>query len=208
LNEASTSGEGGAPDAPPLPEKKKPGVNWLRIGLLVALTAGLWIFGKQSGLIDDFDVERVREMVRDAGVLGVIVYIGIFALGELVHIPGIVFVAAGLLSWGKVLGFPISLLASVVSVSVSFVVVRVVGGRALASLNRPLFKRVLDRLDQRPIRTVVVLRLLLFLAPPLNYALAMTNLRFRDYVIGSAIGLVLPLLGVALLFDWVLSLVT
>ncbi len=38
--------------------------------------------------------------------------------------------------------------------------------------------------------------------------LAMTNVRFRDYVIGSALGLVLPLLGVTLLFDWVLSLVT
>ena len=67
---------------------------------------------------------------------------------------------------------------------------------------------LLHRLDQRPIRTVFILRLLLFLAPPLNYVLAMTNVRYRDYLIGSALGLVPGLLLVALLFDWVLSLIT
>lgn len=194
--------DGESSDAP------KRGINWWRIGLLVVLMAGLWVLGEMSGLTDDFDVERIRETVTNAGVLGVVVYVGIFAAGELVHIPGIVFVAAGLISWGKMLGFPIALGASVVSVSVSFLVVRTVGGRALARIERPILRRILDRLDDRPIRTVVVLRLLLFLAPPLNYALAMTNVRFRDYVVGSALGLVLPLLCVTLLFDWVLSFIT
>ena len=78
----------------------------------------------------------------------------------------------------------------------------------LAGLERPLLKRILNRLDERPIRTVFILRILLFLAPPLNYALAMTNVRFRDYLVGSALGLVLPLLIITLLFDWVLSLIT
>ena len=34
-------------------------------------------------------------------------------------------------------------------------------------------------------RTVIVLRLLLWIAPPLNYALAMSNIRFREYLVGS-----------------------
>jgi uncharacterized membrane protein YdjX (TVP38/TMEM64 family) len=184
---------------------RRKGVNLWRIGLVLLLTVGLWVAGKQTGLIDELDIEAVRETVRGSGVFGVLVYLGVFAGGELLHVPGIVFVAAAILSWGELLGFPLSLLGSVVSVSVSFVVVRAVGGKALAGLDRPLFRKVLSHLDDRPIRTVFVLRLFLFLAPALNYALAMTNVRFRDYIVGSTLGLVPPLLVVTFLFDWVIN---
>jgi uncharacterized membrane protein YdjX (TVP38/TMEM64 family) len=206
LTDAPT--ESGAP-VPEAPEAKaKSGINWWRMALLALIMGALWVFGEMSGLTDDFDVERIRTMVREAGAIGVVLYFVIFAGGELVHIPGIVFVLAGLVSWGQVVGYPIALAASVVSVSVSFLVVRLVGGRALAGLNRPMLRRILDKLDQRPIRTVFILRTLLFLAPPLNYALGMTDVRFRDYVIGSALGLAGPLLVVTLLFEWVMSLIS
>ncbi len=204
MNQAA-SDEGAPPEAPD--EKQKSGINWWRMALLALLMGALWAFGEMSGLTDDFDVERIRTMVRSAGAIGMIVYVIIFAAGELIHIPGIVFVLAGLVSWGQLLGYPIALVASVVSVSVSFFIVRIVGGRALAGLNRPMLRRILDNLDQRPIRTVLILRLILWMAPPLNYALAMTDVRYRDYVIGSALGLAPPILVITLLFDWVMTLV-
>ena len=46
---------------------------------------------------------------------------------------------------------------------------------------------------------------MLWMAPPLNYALAMSKLRFREYIIGSAIGLVIPIALVSLLFEWFLG---
>lgn len=205
MNEATSESGSPTPEAPEAREKS--GINWWRMALLALVMGALWAFGEMSGLTDDFDVERIRTLVREAGAIGVVVYFVIFAAGELIHIPGIVFVLAGLVSWGKVAGYPMALAASVVSVSVSFLVVRTVGGRALAGLNRPMLRRILDKLDERPIRTVFILRTLLFLAPPLNYALGMTDVRFRDYVIGSALGLAAPLLVVTLLFDWVMSLI-
>jgi uncharacterized membrane protein YdjX (TVP38/TMEM64 family) len=41
-------------------------------------------------------------------------------------------------------------------------------------------------------------------APPLNYALAMTGVRFRDHLIGSALGLPLPIAAIALALDWLI----
>ena len=79
------------------------------------------------------------------------------------------------------------------------------GGRALSQLERPFLKRILQKLDERPIRAVLVLRMLLWLAPALNYTLAMTDLRFRDYLIGSALGLVIPVAGATLFFDWMFA---
>ena len=64
---------------------------------------------------------------------------------------------------------------------------------------------MLARLDERPVTTVIVLRTLLWLAPPLNYALALSSIRFRHYLIGSALGLLLPVAGAALFFDWLFA---
>lgn len=54
--------------------------------------------------------------------------------------------------------------------------------------------------------TVVVLRLLLFMTPAVNYALALTPLRFRDFLLGSAIGLIPGVIlfasGAAAIFGW------
>ncbi len=74
-----------------------------------------------------------------------------------------------------------------------------------SSIERPIFRRILDRLVTQPIRTVALLRLIFWMAPPLNYALAMSNVRYRDYLVGSAIGLTVPIAGVSLFFDWLLG---
>jgi len=51
---------------------------------------------------------------------------------------------------------------------------------------------------------VIVLRLALWMAPPVNYLLAMSSVTFRDYALGSAIGLAPPVVAIALFFDWFL----
>jgi uncharacterized membrane protein YdjX (TVP38/TMEM64 family) len=196
MTEPAGSGPGPERGEPP------PKSRWqkLRPFLVVVLFVGLLVLGKVTGLVDRLDTEEVRATVADAGPWGVLLYVAIFAAGELVHVPGMVFVAAGVLAWGRVAGFFVTLLASIVSVSVSFFVVRAVGGKALARIDKPFMRKLLDRLHARPILTIVILRAVFWLAPPLNYALALSSVRFRDYLVGSALGLVVPiLLAVAVL---------
>ncbi len=75
--------------------------------------------------------------------------------------------------------------------------VRAAGESPLAACSR--------RLDERPITTVLLLRTVFWLAPPLNYALALSSVRFRHYLIGSAAGLVAPVGGAAVFFDWLFA---
>jgi uncharacterized membrane protein YdjX (TVP38/TMEM64 family) len=189
-----------APDAPPR-------ARWVRLGLVVALFVALWVAAKTSGLLDDLDAEALRALVASWGAWGMVGYVALFAVAELAHVPGMIFVLAAMLAWGQVAGFAIGLTGAAVSVCTTFVVIRAVGGRALADVERPVVKRILARLDRRPIVTVAILRCVLWLAPFVNYALAMTNVRFRDYAIGSAIGLVPPVALAAVLFEWLLALV-
>lgn len=189
-------------DAPTEDASSAPG--WLRPVLTLGLLAGLAYLAHRTGLVETVDAEWVRKTVESTGAWGVLAFTGIFAVGELMHVPGLVFVAAAALAYGGFLGVGVALLGAIVSVTVSFVVVRRLGGQPLEVLEASWIRRFLDNLDERPIVTVAVLRLLFWMAPVLNYGLAMTGVRLRDYVVGSALGLIPPVTVTVLLFDWFL----
>jgi uncharacterized membrane protein YdjX (TVP38/TMEM64 family) len=158
-----------------------------------------------SGVFKDVDAEQIRSLVQRAGPWGIVLFVVLFALGELVHIPGMVFVVAAVLAYGQTTGFIVGWLGAVISVTVSFVLVRTFGGQALTQIKWKVVQRMLDRLDARPVSTVFVLRSLLWVAPPLNFALAMSRIRLRDYLLGSGLGLLAPIAGVVVLFEQALA---
>lgn len=172
-----------------------------RAPLVLVGFAGLFVAVTLSGAFDGVTPEQIRDEIRGAGAWGMLLFVVAFAVGELLHIPGMVFVVAGVLTYGRVNGFLVGLAGAVVSVTVSFVLVRALGGQGLTKLKWKWVAKALDQLDARPFRTVALLRLVLWVAPPLNFALAMSRVRLRDYVLGSAAGLVLPVLFVTLLFE-------
>src|SRR5215510_2731258 len=106
--------------------------------------------------------------------------------------------------YGRNSGILVALLGAITSASVSFAVVRRFAGQALAGIQRPLIRRLLKRIDSHPVLTVALLRLIFQTAPPLNYALPMTRVRWRDHLIGSVLGLPVPVIVMASFFDWLL----
>ena len=171
----------------------------------VVVLVGLYLAAKTSGVIDNLNVTTMQQMVHDAGAWGVLLYVALFAGGTLVQVPGTLFVATGILVYGGVTGYLVCLLGAIVSVCTTFMFVRVVGGDALSDVERPFVRRMLRRLDKRPVTTMVVLRMFLFISPPLNYALALSPMRFRDYAIGSAIGLTLPMAVTTIFWKWIFA---
>jgi uncharacterized membrane protein YdjX (TVP38/TMEM64 family) len=125
----------------------------------------------------------------------------IFVVGQLLHIPGLMLQAAGILVWGRFAGFGVSWLAALVSVSVTFVIVRAAGGAALTELESPRVKKVLARIEARPVLTVILVRTVFWLAPWSTYALALSHIRYRHFLLGSAVGLAAPMLAAAFVFE-------
>ena len=85
------------------------------------------------------------------------------------------------------------------AVSVSFVVVRTIGGKPLGAIRSSLAPRILSHLEGHPVRTIFLFRLLLWMAPQLNYALPLSSVRFRSYLLGTTLGLLAPITGLVLL---------
>jgi uncharacterized membrane protein YdjX (TVP38/TMEM64 family) len=106
--------------------------------------------------------------------------------------------------FGPGLGFALGYGGAVLAVTVSFVVARqiVAAARSTKEPWRPRWRtlrRALGRLEAHPVQTIALLRLVLWLAAPLSYALASSNVRVRDHVVGSAIGLLAPVAAIVLL---------
>jgi uncharacterized membrane protein YdjX (TVP38/TMEM64 family) len=70
------------------------------------------------------------------------------------------------------------------------------------NLKNKLAIRLLAKLDARPIASIVLLRVLFQTFPALNYALAMSGVKFRNYLIGTLLGLPLPIIFYCWIFDY------
>jgi uncharacterized membrane protein YdjX (TVP38/TMEM64 family) len=170
-----------------------------RIGILITLVLGLIVGAELLGVRACLSLDGLRSFTARAGAWGVVLFLAAFCAAHLAYLPGMMFVVASVLSYGQLWGGILGWVGAVLAVSATFVVVRTIGGTIPATVNRPRLQKLLATLEKRPIRTIIVLRLVFWLAPALNYALAFSRLRFRDFVIGSAVGLVAPI-GVATLF--------
>jgi uncharacterized membrane protein YdjX (TVP38/TMEM64 family) len=171
----------------------------VRLGLVGVLFAALLVYGHVSGIAHGLTAARLRELVVDAGTWGMLLFVLLFAVGQLAHLPGLLFIVAGILAYGRFWGAGLGWIGALASVSLTFAVARGVGGSPLAEIENPRIRKILARLDSHPISTVLVLRLFLTTSPPVNYSLALSGVRYRHYLLGSAVGLV-PVIVLASVF--------
>ena len=177
--------------------------SYQRLLLVIAFLALLLAVFQFSGLRDNFNLSFLHQQFINNAFTGLLIFIVLFALGNLIQIPGWIFLAAAVLSLDRFWGGLATYLAAVVSCMFTFWVIRSVGGDALRQINNPYTVRVLNNLDKRPVLSTFLLRLLLQTAPALNYALAMSGIRFKSYLIGTLLGLPLPIALYCLFFDYV-----
>jgi uncharacterized membrane protein YdjX (TVP38/TMEM64 family) len=175
-----------------------------RLGFLFLVILGLWITAWATGAADRFRAESISGLLAGRGFWGVVAFTALFSGGQLLRVPGPVFVATAVAVYGRNLGTPVALLGALTSVTVSFTVVRTFAGKALTDVQRPFVRRLLSNIDSRPVMSVALLRLIFQTAPPLNYALPMTAVRWRDHLLGSLLGLPAPVAVMALFLDWLL----
>jgi uncharacterized membrane protein YdjX (TVP38/TMEM64 family) len=162
--------------------------------VVVLLVAGA-VLARHAGV----DAQSLQRDLLGLGCLAVPLFIAAFTVGELLHLPGIAFVVGARVLFGPTRGLAIGYLGALVALTVSFALARglVVATRATREPWRPKWaplRRAFERLERSPIASIALLRLVFFLASPLTYALAATKVSFRDHVVGTALGIVPPVL--------------
>ena len=180
-------------------------IAWLgktkRLWALAAFLLVLFVLVRVTGLRDHMTLAFVHDQFEAHMVQGLLLFVLLFCLGNLVQIPGWIFLAAAVLALGKFWGGLATYVAAVTSCAFTFWVIRLLGGNALREFRGKLVQRLLARMDAHPVASVVLLRTLLQTAPALNYALAMSGLKFRAYILGTLLGLPLPIALYSLFFE-------
>ncbi|WP_375737497.1 TVP38/TMEM64 family protein [Pseudomonas boanensis] len=171
--------------------------------LLVALTlAVLLAIFQFSGLRESLSLQYLHDALLAHKFWGVVLFALLFALGNLIQIPGWIFLAAAVLALGRLWGGLATYVAATFSCCCTFLVIRLLGGDALRQFDNQLAQRIIAHLDERPVLVVASLRVMFQTVPALNYALSLSGVRFRHYLAGTLLGLPLPIALYCLFFDY------
>lgn len=155
-----------------------------------------------SGLREHFSLTFLQQKIIDNKISGLLIFIVLFSLGNLIQIPGWVFLAAAVLTLGKIYGAAATYVAATISCIITFLIIKLIGGDALRLVKNKIAIKLLDKLDSHPVWNVLLLRTLFQTVPALNYALAVSGIKFKDYLIGTMLGLPLPILLYCVFFEY------
>ncbi len=160
--------------------------------LLTILTlAGLAITGgllyRQGYLTQD----QLQATLLSMGCWATPAYLGLFILGLLINIPAIVFILAAPAVFGGAYGVAVGYAGGLMSGSIAFCLARRMRGEVTSAPPKSrLIARVMQHATRRPVWSIALLRALMGLSPPVNYALAFSPIRARDHIAGTALGLI------------------
>jgi len=137
------------------------------------------------------DIERLRSRVDAAGPWGPVLFFALYAGLALIPGPKALLTAAGGALFGLWAGAGLALAGALVGAIISFGAGRVLGRDVVDRLIRGRLARVDALLGDHGLAAVLVVRLVPlvpFIA--INYASGLSGVRFRHYVLGSALGIV------------------
>jgi len=157
--------------------------------IVVAALAGGYLLFTTSGVADQLDPDALARRLRDAGPAGIALFLIAFSLGELTQVPATVFFVTAMGVYGLATGLVLAAVGASVACTFAFLVVRVTGRWVLETRSLEFFTHYAPYIETQPVRAVVFLRLIFGASPPVNWALALTPISIRDFLVGTVVGL-------------------
>lgn len=176
-----------APTPPAAGEHRPPDRWWVGPVILAALlTAGVVV----AATVDLPTVGELRDWLVGAGWAAPALFVVLYAVLTLFPTPATVLsVAAGLL-FGVPEGFAVVMTGALIGAGTAFGISRALGRQTVARLDSQRLRRLDELLHRHGLLAVIGVRLVPVLPfGPLNYACGLTDVRVRDYLLGTAIGI-------------------
>ena len=163
-----------------------------RLAFTVVIVVLVSVLVRTSGLSAWLNPAHIQQLVESAGPWGPLAFMLVFIGAVVSQVPGLIFVAVAPALFRLPEAWALSFVASNLAVILNFELVRRLGGQPLAQIESARLRRLFARLERQPVKTVALLRTITVMFPPVTSALALTSLRTRDHVLGSLLGMLLP----------------
>ncbi len=159
---------------------------------IILIGIAIWTYNAFD-LTGLFSLDGMTALVNSLGPFGPLAFIGLCIAGVFLHLPEFVVIAVGGVLFGGVKGFVYGWLGALAGSTSTFLCVRYFMRDTVQKSLEGKFKS-LEALDNRlaaqGFQTVLMLRLVLFMAPPLNWIIALTRVKFLHYFAASALGII------------------
>ena len=182
--------------------------RWRLLGALGVVL--LVVVAHRAGAFANLDsIADVRAELQEAGPWGFALYILLLSVAEPLGVPGAVFVVAAGVVWPAPWALLLSWLGGMNVELIGFFFARWAGQGWVASRLPLRFRRFDARLEANGFWTVILLRLLFFMAAPVTWLLGVSSVRTREFVIATGIGLIPWIVALTLagqqFMDWISS---
>ncbi len=164
----------------------------VRIIVLALVVIGCAV-GAEHFFGDMLSYQQLSETLHESGPLGVGLFLGAAVVGTALHLPAYVFLAICFLVYDGISGLFIGLATVVTVFTFHFLFGKMIGDKPLQYIKHPFILKTLHRLEESPLKSVILLRLMFFMSPPVSLILGVTSLRYRHFIFGSLIGVTLQL---------------
>lgn len=165
---------------------------------LAALVATLVAWVYVSGAYEQFDPATMRDWVRAAGPWGGLLFVASYSCLQPFGLNGLVFLLSAPLIWSPTEAFLLNWAGTVGTGLFSYAGARFLVRDWLQERLPPRVRRFDDRLRTHGFRTVLLLRLIFYTTPSVQWALGVSRVRFFPFLVASILGVAPFTLGTTL----------
>jgi len=133
---------------------------------------------------------ELGRLMDSAGMWAPIVYVAVYAVGVCLFVPGTLLTGLGAAIFGPYRGFLYVWIGAMLGAGAAFIMGRTLGREFAASLIGDRLKRYDEAIERNGFATVLYLRLVYFPFTPMNFGMGLTKVRFRDYLLGTGLGII------------------
>jgi len=162
----------------------------LKALVLVAFLALAITVVRFTPVKDYLTAEALGKLLDKAGIWAPVAFILVYAVGVCLFVPGTLITAIGAAIFGPYWGFLCVWVGAMIGASTAFFLGRGLGREFAASLIGDRLKKYDDAIERNGFATVLYLRLVYFPFTPMNFGMGLTKVRFRDYFLGTGLGII------------------
>jgi len=164
---------------------RSPRLRLLLLGALLATGAGL------AALAGGPSRSALEDAFVGSGILGAVAFALLYAVLTVALVPGSALTIAAGAIYGPVVGTLVAITGALAGATVAFTLARRSAGASVQQTQGDRAERVQRRLREHGLLAMIALRLIpLVPFNVLNYAAGASAIRARDYVVGTAAGIV------------------
>jgi uncharacterized membrane protein YdjX (TVP38/TMEM64 family) len=156
--------------------------------LLVFIVAAI-IVVRFTPVKNYLSAEALGRFLETAGFWAPVVFMMIYTVGVCLFLPGTLLTGLGAAIFGAYWGFVYVWFGAMGGASAAFFIGRTLGREFASSLIGDKLKKYDDAIERNGFATVLYLRLVYFPFTPMNFGMGLTRVRFRDYFIGTGLGI-------------------